>query len=97
MSFFAQYATRQANTIAQQVLASTPKFREQNAGVDGTARKFAPVARRLIWPLTIVEKGGLCAPQERQRAQHYLEELSEDLNMPLAIHPARCPGTKEDW
>ncbi|KAG6004016.1 hypothetical protein E4U21_001521 [Claviceps maximensis] len=87
------YAVRTMDMITTDLLATIPIFME--GGPDG--RRFAPAARSLAWPLSIIEWSDLSPKAAQDFAFRQLVRLAGDLNMPGAVHPSRFKDSSDDW
>ena len=69
---------RPSAEIATEILGCVPDFLEPTSTL--TNPRFRPVARTLIWPLSVVYKNKICPPEAREHARAMLVDLVKDLD-----------------
>ena len=89
------YATREYEIVAEQVLASVTSFMQKDDS--GMGWRFSAPARSLVWPLAVIERSFLCPAEMRQYIDACFEKLAQDLNLAQSISAAREKGTAVDW
>lgn len=91
-----ELAANNMTELAKGVLSSVADFMEP-AALGG---RFAPSARSLVWPLTLLYRSHICPPAAANYALEILDRLGKDLNLPEAASTARWAHeemAKEDW
>lgn len=89
-------AAKNMADLAKGVLGSVPDFIE----ADEPGGRFAPSARTLVWPLTIMVNSQICPPLAIKFALAVLLRLGRDLHLPQAVSTAQRVDpsiVKEDW
>ncbi|KAG6020431.1 hypothetical protein E4U41_002840 [Claviceps citrina] len=89
------YARRSMDTITTDLLATIPTFMHTD---EQHGRRFAPPARSLAWPLTMIQSSVSSPQPARDFASRHREMLAGDLNLPeVLLHPSRSDDTTDDW
>ncbi|KAF2104722.1 hypothetical protein NA57DRAFT_70929 [Rhizodiscina lignyota] len=91
-------AQRLSAEIATEVLGCVPDFLEPTSTFANP--KFCPVARTLVWPLSVVYKNSICPLEARKYAKAMLDDLVKELNTLQLVDAGKMitkPGTMDDW
>jgi hypothetical protein len=91
-------ARRLSAEIATGILGCVPDFLEPASTFANP--RFSPVARILIWPLSVVYKNRICPPEAREYAKAMLVDLVKDLNTLQLMDAGKMitePEIMDDW